>query len=156
MSIQQGFAAAENTSAPVKPAASQAAVAKQSAPEYTILRTPTLIVANPYSYLNKYVEFPAKFNKFSTLGLDYRPAMRESQVYIGVLIDRDDAGNNVIPLSELKMFLKRSEAEKFTDLNAGDSILIKGKVFSAALGDPWMDIIELKVLSHKDKEKTNK
>lgn len=131
---------------------SQATVAKAQAENYLILKSPTLIVDNPYSYLNKGVEFPAKFNKFSTLGLDYRPAMRESQVYIGVLIERDDVGTNVIPLSELKMFLKRSDAEKYTDLSAGDSIIVKGKVFSAALGDPWMDITEIKIISHKDKE----
>ena len=82
--------------------------------------------------------------------------MRESQVYIGILIERDDVGNNVIPLSEFKMFLKRSDAEKLTDLEAGDSLLIKGKVFSVALGDPWMDIKEIKILSSKAKKDDNK
>ncbi len=116
--------------------------------EYITLQTPTAIVLNPYNYMNKYVQFPAKFNKFSTLGLDYKPAMRESQVYIGMLIERDDVADPsvVIPLSEMKIFMKRSYAEKFTDLNARDRIFIKGKVFSTALGDPWLDIIELKVL----------
>ncbi|MBQ2645696.1 hypothetical protein IJG14_09020 [bacterium] len=119
---------------------------------YTTLQTPTVMVNNPYAFLNKYVQFPAKFNKFSTLGLDYTPAKRESQVYIGVLINRDDVVENIIPLSELKMFIKRKDAEKLTDIEAGDSIMIKGKVFSAALGDPWMDIIEIKVLTPKNKE----
>ncbi len=116
--------------------------------EYITIQTPTAIVLNPYNYQNKYVQFPAKFNKFSTLGLDYSPAMRESQAYIGMLIERDDVADPsvVIPLSEMKLFLKRSYAEKFTDLNARDRIFIKGKVFSTALGDPWIDIIELKVL----------
>lgn len=116
--------------------------------EYITLQTPTAIVLNPYNYQNKYVQFPAKFNKFSTLGLDYSPAMRESQAYIGMLIERDDVADPsiVIPLSEMKLFLKRTYAEKFTDLNARDRIFIKGKVFSTALGDPWIDIIELKVL----------
>ena len=50
------------------------------------------------------------------------------------------------------MFIKRKDAEKLTDIEAGDSIMIKGKVFSAALGDPWMDIIEIKVLTPKNKE----
>lgn len=142
--------------APVASPAAQASVAKQATPDYTMLRTPTLIVDNPHAYLNKYVEFPARFNKFSTLGLDYTPAKRESQIYIGVLIERDDAGNNVIPLSELKLFIKRTEAEKLTDLESGDNILIKGKVFSTALGDPWMDILELKILTPKDKSKQSK
>ena len=112
-----------------------------------------MVVANPYAYLNKNIQFPAKFNKFSTLGLDYRPAMRESQAYIGVLIERDDVGNNVIPLSEFKMFLKRSDAEKLTDIETGDAVMIKGKVFSAALGDPWMDITEFKILTPKNDKK---
>lgn len=121
--------------------------------DYITLSTPTSIVNNPYSYLNKYVQFPARFNKFSTLGLDYKPAMRESHGYIGVLIERDDVGdsNIVIPLSELKMFMKRSDAEKYTDMNTRDRIFIKGKVFSTALGDPWLDIIELKVLPKEKK-----
>lgn len=137
--------------AAVKTAPQKAPVAKAQSDkaEYQTLRTPTILVVNPYPYLNKNVQFPAKFNKFSTLGLDYTPAMRKSQEYIGVLIDRDDVGNNVIPLSELKMFMHRKAAEKFTDLNAGDSIMIKGKVFSTALGDPWLDIHELRVLAKK-------
>lgn len=125
--------------------------------EYVTLQTPTAVVINPYNYLNKYVQFPAKFNKFSTLGLDYPPAMRESQAYIGMLIERDDVGSDsiVIPLSEMKLFLKRSDAEKLTDLEARDRIFIKGKVFSVALGDPWIDIIEVKVLP-KESGKANK
>lgn len=116
--------------------------------EYITLQTPTAIVLNPYNYLNKYVQFPAKFNKFSTLGLDYPPAMRASQTHIGMLIERDDVGSDsiIIPLSEMKLFLKRTDAEKLTDLEARDRIFIKGKVFSTALGDPWIDIIEVKVL----------
>lgn len=138
--------AAAVKSAPQKAPAVKTQVDKT---EYQTLRTPTILVVNPYPYLNKNVQFPAKFNKFSTLGLDYTPAMRKSQDYIGILIDRDDVGNNIIPLSELKMFMQRKNAEKFTDLNAGDSIMIKGKVFSTALGDPWLDIHELRVLAKK-------
>ncbi len=134
----------------------QTAVAKEAQQNYTVLKSPTLIVQSPYLYLDKYVEFTAKFNKFSTLGLDYKPAMRESRMYIGILIERDDVGSYVIPLSELKMFIKRTEAEKYTDLNSGDRILIKGKVFSTALGDPWMDITEMKILTPKNKEEKAK
>lgn len=119
------------------------------------LNSPTLIVNNPYTYVNKNVEFNAKFNKFSTLGLDYKPAMRASQVYIGVLLERDDVGSNIIPLSELKMFMKRTYAEKFTDVESGDTVHIKGRVFSAALGDPWMDITEMKIISHKNPKPAN-
>ncbi len=157
-SLSQVHSATKNqaTITTKKTVVNQASVAKPAAINYTMLQTPTVVVANPYAYLNKNIEFPARFNKFSALGLDYRPAMRESQAYIGVLIERDDVGNNIIPLSEFKMFLKRADAEKLTDIETGDSILIKGKVFSTALGDPWMDITELKVLTqHKDKKTKN-
>ena len=48
------------------------------------------IVREPKKYLNKTVTMTVTFDKFSTLGLDYKPAMRNSQDYIGFLIKRDD------------------------------------------------------------------
>lgn len=124
--------------------------------KYTSITSPMLLVNNPYQYLNKNVEFTAKFNKFSALGLDYPPAKRESQVYTGVLIERDDVKTHVIPLSELKMFLKIEELKKITEISSGDKVKIKGKVFSAALGDPWLDINELTILEHVNKESADK
>ena len=124
--------------------------------KYTSITSPLLLVNNPYMYLNKNVEFTAKFNKFSSLGLDYPPAKRESQVYTGVLIERDDVKNHVIPLSELKMFLKIEELKKITEISSGDKVRIKGKVFSAALGDPWLDINELTILEHVNKDSADK
>lgn len=125
---------------------------------YTKLKTPVLLVDNPVLYMNKNVQFNAKFNKFSSLGLDYKPALRESKTYIGILINRDDT-EYTIPLSELKMFIKRKEAEKLTDIETGDEIQVKGTVFSSALGDPWLDVTEIKILTvkenkNKEKEKT--
>ena len=87
----------------------------------------------------------AKFDKFSTLGLDYKSAMRSSEDYISFLIKRDDTSYD-IPLSELKLFLKREEAEKHLDLKTDDLIEIEGKVFSDALGDAWIDITKLTVI----------
>jgi lysyl-tRNA synthetase class II len=52
-------------------------------------------------------------------------------------------------LSELKIFIKRAAAEKLVDLESGDKIEVKGKVFSNALGDAWMDANEVKNLSPK-------
>lgn len=106
---------------------------------------PLDIVANPAQYLNKNIIMNAVFDKFSTLGLDYKPALRENAKYIGFLIQRDDIKDHDVPLSEMKIFLKREYAEKFVDLETGDKIQIKGKVFSAALGDPWIDADELTV-----------
>lgn len=106
---------------------------------------PLVVVSNPNTYLNKTIKMNARFDKFSTLGLDYPPAMRENSEYIGFLILRDDTSFE-IPLSEMKLFLKRDDAQKFVDLKAKDKISITGKVFSTALGDPWIDVEELKVV----------
>ena len=116
---------------------------------YTV--NPLSIVARPSAYLNKTVTIKAKFDKFSTLGLDYRPAMRSSENYISFLIQRPDILDHNIPLSELKIFLSRTEDEKYIDLNSGDIIEFSGRVFSTALGDAWMDVASFKVISSKPK-----
>jgi len=105
---------------------------------------PLTVVNSPSTYLNKSIIIEAKFDKFSTLGLDYKPAMKSSENYISFLIKRDDTSFN-IPLSEMKLFLKRDVAEKFIDLKTNDEIEIKGVVFSDALGDAWVDVKELKI-----------
>ena len=106
---------------------------------------PLNIVANPTKYLNKTVTMVGKFDKFSTLGLDYKPTFKSSDDYISFLIKRDDT-NYDIPLSEMKLFLKREVAEKFIDLKSNDEISINGTVFSDALGDTWIDVKELKII----------
>lgn len=121
-----------------------------------ISTTPLNVVAAPQKYLNKTVTMKATFDKFSTLGLDYKKAMRSSSDYIGFLIQRDDVVNHNVPLSEMKLFIKRDYAEKFIELDTGDKIQITGKVFSNALGDPWIDINKITILQKKanpDKDK---
>ena len=114
------------------------------------------LVKNPKIYLNKKIKVKATFDKFSSLGLDYQGAYRDSKKYISFLIRRPNLGpKNVIPLSELKLLIKRDKAEKLTDLESGDKIEFSGKVFSSALNDPWVDVEEVKVLSSK-KKKENK
>ena len=73
--------------------------------------------------------------------------MKSSQDYISFLIQRPDVTDHNIPLSELKIFLKRTEAEKYIDLNSGDIVEFSGKVFSNALGDAWMDVDKFAVIS---------
>ncbi len=124
---------------------------QNAAPVYATVN-PLDIVARPNFYLNKNVKIKAKFDKFATLGLDYKPAMRSSQDYISFLIQRPDVTDHNIPLSELKIFLKRAEAEKYIDLNSGDIVEFSGKVFSNALGDAWMDVDKFSVISTKPKE----
>lgn len=115
------------------------------------LVNPLDLVARPDFYYNKNVRIKAKFDKFSTLGLDYKPAMKSSETYISFLIQRPDITNHNIPLSELKLFLNRTEAEKHIDLNSGDIVEFSGRIFSTALGDPWMDVTNFKVVSTKAK-----
>lgn len=103
------------------------------------------VVNHPNNYLNKKIKMNATFDKFSTLGLDYKPAFRNSKEYISFLIRRNDVVDHVVPLSEMKLFLKREMAEKFIDLEAGDKIEIYGRVFSSALGDPWIEVEHLKI-----------
>ena len=105
---------------------------------------PLTVVNSPKTYLDKSIIMEAKFDKFSTLGLDYKPAFKSSEDYISFLIKRDDTSFN-IPLSEMKLFIKRSTAEKFIDLKTNDEVEIRGVVFSDALGDAWVDVNELKI-----------
>lgn len=113
---------------------------------------PIDVVNRPNFYLNKNIKIRAKFDKFSTLGLDYKPAMRSSEKYISFLIQRPDVQTHNIPLSEMKIFISRTEAEKHIDLNSGDIVEFTGKVFSTALGDPWVDVNNFTVISTKPKD----
>ncbi len=132
-------------------------VSRPSAPQaqYTSVN-PLELVSNPYRYLNRNIKIKAKFDKFSTLGLDYPPAKRSSEKYISFLIQRPDITNHNIPLSELKIFLKKEVAEKNIDLDAGDEVEFCGKVFSTALGDAWIDVDEFKVVNKIKKEENKK
>ncbi len=126
----------------------------KTAVSYTVVN-PLDVVARPNFYMNKNIKIKAKFDKFSTLGLDYKPAMRSSEKYISFLIQRPDVTDHNIPLSELKIFLNRDEAEKHIDLNSGDVVEFTGKVFSNALGDAWMDVDKFTVISTKPKNDTD-
>ncbi len=128
----------------------------QSVKKVAPINTTSLnIVNNPAKYLNKTVKIQATFDKFSTLGLDYKKALRDSKDYIGILIQRDDVIDHNIPLSEMKLFMKKDMAEKHIDLDSGDRIEIVAKEFSTALNDPWLDIISISVIK-KIKKDENK
>lgn len=112
----------------------------------TNLVNPLNVVKSPNNYMNKRINVSGKFNKFSTLGLDYKPAMRSSENYISFLIFRPDTDKK-IPLPEMKLFIKRDLAEKYIELKEGDSIQFSGVVFSNALGDVWVDVDKLDKLN---------
>lgn len=151
------------TVTPVTPIKKNGATTSQAKSTKSSVATPTQtytytpvkpldLVAHPNAFVNKRVKIRAKFDKFSSLGLDYKPAMRSSQKYITFLICRDNT-TNVIPLSELKNFLKREVAEKNIDLETGDIIEYSGLVFSNALGDVWLEVEDFKVIQSKAKDK---
>lgn len=145
ISAYSGSAIMAYTSAPIAPQ-------QQQIQQGYISVNPVDVVNRPNFYLNKNIKIRAKFDKFSTLGLDYKPAMRSSEKYISFLIQRPDVQSHNIPLSEMKIFISRTEAEKHIDLNSGDIVEFTGRVFSTALGDPWVDVNNFTVISTKPKD----
>ncbi len=138
---------AKTAEAPVKEQA------KASAVSYCQV-APLQLVQQPQSYMYQNIKIVGTFDKFSTLGLDYKPAFRDSKKYISFLLRRSDVPNDyVIPLSELKLLIKRDKVEKMKDLESGDKVELTGNVFSTALNDPWVDVKTFKILSSKKKIK---
>ena len=127
-------------------------VAANSVVQYTTVNALD-VVASPFKFLHRNIRIKAKFDKFSTLGLDYPAALRASDKYISILIQRPDVADHNIPLSEMKIFLKKELAEKNINLDAGDEIEFTGRVFSTALGDAWMDVDNLKIITKKNPPK---
>ena len=140
--------------ASAQPTATSKPVVQGVQTSQAIAATPLEIVNSPSKYLNKNIVMKAKFDKFSTLGLDYKPAFKSSDDYISFLVKRDDTTHD-IPLSEMKLFLKREMAEKFLELKTDDVLEIKGKVFSDALGDAWVDVSQLTIIKKAPEEKNN-
>ena len=138
----------------------------KNAPAKTVVQTPVIpqeeykevsalaLVDYPSKYLNKNIKIKAKFDKFSTIGLDYPPVKKDAKTYISFLVKRENVTAYNIPLSELKLIIKRDYAEKeMLNAEQGDDMEIYGQVFSTALGDPWVSVDKVKMLTlHKDKE----
>ena len=64
---------------PVTLPAKNSAAVEQTVKTQVFQVAPLMIVNNPSNYLNKTVLMKAKFDKFSTLGLDYKPAFKSSE-----------------------------------------------------------------------------
>ena len=82
--------------------------------------------------------------------------MLSSTDYISFLIQREDVVGHIVPLTEMKLIVKRDYAEKFIERDTGDKIEITGKVFSNALGDPWVDVSKITILQKKPSSDKNK
>lgn len=139
----------------------------EKAPEKATKPTPEPVIENvqsvnaeqlvdkPHDYLNKNVKFTANFFAFSSLALDYKPALRPAKTHLSFLILKD---NSHIPLSELKLAMaipKEKDAENtlLAKLKDGDQLEITGKVFNTALDEPWVDVLRLKLLKAAPDEK---
>ena len=121
----------------------------------TTYTTPIEILNNAQKYLNKPIKIEAKFNRFATLGLDYPKALRSSEEYISFIVQRNDVIDHDVPLSEMKLFMKRELAENFIELDTNDRIKIDGVMFSNALGDVWIDVEKIQIVE-KAKKNENK
>ena len=117
--------------------------------------TPLEVLNNAQKYLNKPVKIEAKFNRFTTLGLDYPKALRSSEHYISFIVQRNDVVDHDVPLSEMKLFMKRELAESYIELDTNDKIKIDGVMFSNALGDVWVDVNKIQIVE-KAKKNENK
>jgi hypothetical protein len=132
------------SSAKKAPASKAATPAVSNLPAVKV--APNDLLKAPDQFLNKNVTFEGTFNSFSSIGLDYKKAMRSSKDYVSILIRRPDVMDHTIPLSELKMFFPRKKSESVMTLESGDIIKITGQVFSTALSEPWLEVSEVKVL----------
>ena len=110
------------------------------------------LLDNPKDFIDKKIKLRGKFSSFTTLALDYEPALRKSKDYISLCIFRPDSK---IPLSELKLAYPLKEAKEnlvIRDLEEGDVLEIYGKIFSAALDEPWVDILSIKKIESAAKK----
>lgn len=151
--------ALQAVSAPVTAAPALGGKPTQAKPVTTAKTVAPLdLLKKPEAYLNQRIYLEGEFRTFSTLGLDYKPAFRDSKDYVSLLIRRPDVSHHKIPLSEVKLFYPRQNAslkpvgkekpapkvvaqnEVLSKLEPGDWIGLEGTVFSTALGDPWVDV----------------
>ena len=103
------------------------------------------LVSEPSKFLGKKIVIEGEFYSFSTLALDYEPAMRSSKDFIGLVLARPDQSE--IPLVELKIAAAlKSFKAKNINLEHGNKLAIKGKVYAMALGEPWLDVEEISLL----------
>ncbi|MBZ0186971.1 MAG: hypothetical protein K8F91_12060 [Candidatus Obscuribacterales bacterium] len=115
------------------------------------------LVAKPKDYLGKNIKFKANFYAFSSLALNYKPAYRDPKKYISFLVLKSGKESH-IPYAELKLAMLIPKDDKdprnklLITLKDGDTIEVTGNVFSAALDEPWVDVLKLKKLASAKKK----
>ncbi len=102
------------------------------------------LVSDPKKFLGKRVVIAGEFNSFSTLPLDYEKAMRSSKDYIGLVLSRPD--HSEIPLVELKLAAPlKMFKDNSINIEHGNKVILRTKVFAVALGEPWLDVESIEV-----------
>ncbi len=102
------------------------------------------LVSEPKKFLGKRVSISGEFHSFSTLPLDYKNAMRSSKDYIGLVLARPD--QKEIPLVELKLAAPlKLFKDNSINIENGNKVTLKCKVFAVALGEPWLDVETIEV-----------
>jgi hypothetical protein len=152
-----GFATVELSPASVQaaaPATTASAKAKPAILSYKSVASPLDLLKSPEVYKNQGVLFEGEFSSFSTLGLDYKPAFKDSKEFLTVLIRRPDVEHHKIPLAELKLFYSRKDTDFLSKLDPGDLLRLKGQVFSTALGDVWIQLDKIEILQKVKLDKT--
>jgi hypothetical protein len=115
--------------------------------------TPKELVSNPKVYQKKNVQLQGVVSGFSALGLDYPRVNYSAKDYVTLLIYRDDVPDQFkIPLTELKLLLKRDVIKDIKRLGQGDTVALQGTVVSDALGDAWVEVGKLTVLKSVQKD----
>ena len=100
----------------------------------------TQLIAYPKRYLNQEVCFSGRFSAFGSLALDYRPAYRSRSTHVSFMLLRP---GTEIPLSELKLAMPiklAKDSNVLRTVEEGDELSVCGNVFSAELGEPWIDV----------------
>jgi hypothetical protein len=143
-----------------KPAGDKAAPAKAATTPEPVLENVVSasaddLITKPQDYVGKNVKFTANFFAFSNLALDYKPAFRSSKTHLSFLVLKP---NSHVPLAELKLAMmipkeKDPESTLLATLKDGDQLEMVGKVFSAALDDPWVEVFKVKKLNSAPEEK---
>jgi hypothetical protein len=103
------------------------------------------LVIDPTAWVGKDICFEGRFSSFSTLALDYPPAMRSRTEYISITLQRPGTD---IPLGEVKLAMDLEDVQNHAELSkakTGDPLRMRGKVFSDALAEPWIELDQVQV-----------
>lgn len=120
--------------------------------------SPDDLVSKPHDFVGKNVKFTANFSAFNNLALDYKPAFRSSKTHLSFLVHKPKTH---LPLSELKLAMeipkeKDPNTQLLATLKDGEPIELTGKVFAAALDDPWVEVFKIRKLNaDKDDKKAD-